>query len=140
MKVLQGAVRSVVRVADASTAAVGAVGGAAFSGVVGGVKGTAAGVREGVANGSHSMPAAALTLAALGAAGLVEWPLLVTVGGAALVIHQLAEQKRHQTPQAPAVAPTPLRSATARSTEAGNGSRPRARKSSGRRATKAPSA
>ena len=140
MNVVQGAGRSVVRVANASTAAAGAVGGAAFGGVVGGVKGTVAGVREGIASGSHSVPAAALTLGVVGVVGLVDWPLLVIAGGAALLIHQLADQKKPEKPQKAAVAPTPLRSASPRATQAGNGSRSRARKSAGRRATKAHSA
>jgi len=89
MSILQGAFRVVRQTADAITAAAGAVGGAAVSGVVGGIQGTALGVRNGVRSGSHSTPAAALTLAALGAAGLVEWPVLVTVGGTALLLRQL---------------------------------------------------
>ena len=89
MSILQGALRVVRQTADAITAAAGAVGGAAVSGVVGGIQGTALGVRNGVRSGSHSTPAAALTLAALGAAGLVEWPVLVTVGGTALLLRQL---------------------------------------------------
>src|ERR1700694_2017749 len=89
MSILQGRLRVVRQTADAVTAAAGAVGGAAVSGVVGGIQGTALGVRNGVRSGSHSTPAAALTLAALGAAGLVEWPVLVTVGGTALLLRQL---------------------------------------------------
>ncbi|WP_231750988.1 hypothetical protein [Mycobacterium sp. NAZ190054] len=68
------------------------------SAVVGGVQGVAGGVRAGLSNGSRSPAAAALTLGAIGAAGLVEWPLLLTVGGAALVVHQLGQ--RAAEPQA----------------------------------------
>src|ERR1700687_2583542 len=88
MSILQGAFHVVRQTADATTAGAGAVGGAAVSGVVGGIQGTATGVRNGVRSGSHSTPAAALTLAALGAAGLVEWPVLVNVGGTALLLRQ----------------------------------------------------
>jgi hypothetical protein len=49
---------------------------------------TAAGIRNGVSTGSHSTPAALLTLGAIGATGLVEWPVLLTIGGTALLVHQ----------------------------------------------------
>jgi hypothetical protein len=78
MNPLQRAVRVVTNTSNAATAAAGAIGGAAVNGVIGGVQGTAQGIRNGVANGSHSTPAAALTFAALGATGLVEWPVLLT--------------------------------------------------------------
>src|SRR5580698_8635143 len=81
MGVVDGAVhnvsRTVSRAASATTAAAGAVGGAAVNGVVGAVTGAAAGVQKGIDKGSHSTPAAALTLGAIGVAGLVEWPLLL---------------------------------------------------------------
>lgn len=50
------------------------------------------GVQRGLRTGSHSTPAAALTLGALGVAGLVEWPVLVAVGGTALVLKQLTNR------------------------------------------------
>lgn len=93
MGVVDGAVhnasRAVSRAASATTAAAGAVGGAAVNGVVGAVTGAAAGVQRGIDSGSHSTPAAALTLGALGVAGLVEWPLLLAVGGGALLLRRL---------------------------------------------------
>jgi hypothetical protein len=92
MNIGTAAVRAITKAADVTTAAAGAVGGAAVNGVFGGLQGTVAGVRAGLSNGSQSTPAAALTLAALGAAGLVEWPVLVTVGGAALAVHQLNQR------------------------------------------------
>ena len=85
MSVIGGSIRTVSqalnRVAAATTAAAGAAGGAAVSGVIGGVTGAAEGVKRGISSGSHSTPAAALALGALGVAGLVEWPVLVAVGG-----------------------------------------------------------
>lgn len=88
-----GAVRSVGktvnRAADATTAAAGAVGGAAVNGIVGGVTGAAEGIKRGVSTGSHSTPAAALAIGALGVAGLVEWPVLLAVGGGALLLRRL---------------------------------------------------
>src|SRR3954471_22753254 len=86
MDIVRGATRLVTETANATTAAAGAVSGAAINGVIGGVQGTAKGVRDGVGSGSHSTPAALLTLGAVGAAGLVEWPVLLTVGGAALLV------------------------------------------------------
>jgi hypothetical protein len=92
MNIVQGAVRAVTLTADATTAAAGAVGGAAINGLIGGIRGTAAGIRSGSSDGSHSSAAAALTLAAVGTAGLVEWPIVLAVGGTALVVHQLSQQ------------------------------------------------
>jgi hypothetical protein len=93
MGVVNGAVRSVTRTvgraAEVTTEAAGAVGGAAVNGVVGAVTGAAEGVQRGIGKGSHSMPAAALTLGALGVAGLLEWPVVLAIGGGALVLRQL---------------------------------------------------
>ena len=97
MGVVDGAVRNasrtVSRAASATTAAAGAVGGAAVNGVVGAVTGAAAGVQKGIDSGSHSTPAAALTLGALGVAGLVEWPILLAVGGGALLLRRLSNAR-----------------------------------------------
>lgn len=92
MNIVSAATRAVTRTADMTTAAAGAVGGAAVGGVVGGLQGAASGIRAGLGGGSRSSPAAALTLGAIGAAGLVEWPVLLTVGGAALVVHKLGRR------------------------------------------------
>ncbi|WP_197374227.1 hypothetical protein [Mycolicibacterium baixiangningiae] len=103
MNIVGGAVRLVTETANATTAAAGAVGGAAVNGIVGGVRGAANGVREGLSSGSHSTPAALLTMGAVGAVGLVEWPVLAAVGGTALLARQLgrtgdAETGRAETP------------------------------------------
>lgn len=110
MSIVNGAVRLVTRTADATTAAAGAIGGAAVNGVVGGLQGTAAGIRDGLGKGSHSPAAAAVTLGAIGAAGLVEWPVLLAVGGGALVLHQLNRGSGS------AAEPPPLRSVQTSST------------------------
>jgi hypothetical protein len=93
MGVVHSALRDVShtvgRAATATTMAAGAVGGAAVNGVVGAVTGAVAGVQRGIGNGSHSTPAAVLTLGALGAAGLVEWPVVLAIGGGALLLRQL---------------------------------------------------
>lgn len=96
MGVVGGAVRTagktVNRAADATTVAAGAVGGAAISGILGGVTGAAEGIKRGISSGSHSTPAAALAIGAIGVAGLVEWPLLLAVGGSALLLHRLGRK------------------------------------------------
>lgn len=97
MGVVDGAARrisqTVSRAASATTAAAGAVGGAAVNGAVGAVTGAAAGAQKGIGSGSHSTPAAALTLGALGVAGLVEWPVLLAVGGGALLVRQIGQAR-----------------------------------------------
>ena len=98
MSVIGGAVRgvgqAVNRAATATTAAAGAVGGAAVNGVIGGVTGAAEGVKRGMSSGSHSAPAAAVAFGALGVAGLVEWPVLLAVGGSALLLQRLNRKER----------------------------------------------
>lgn len=91
MDIVRGAARLVTGTANATTAAAGAVSGAAINGIIGGVQGSAAGIRNGLSAGSHSTPAALLTMGALGATGLVEWPLLVGVGGTALLVRQFTK-------------------------------------------------
>jgi hypothetical protein len=105
MNVFEAAGRAVTKTADAVTATAGAVGGAAVNGVVSGARGVATGVRNGASNGSHSTAVAALTLGAIGAAGLVEWPILVAVGGTALVVHQLANQRNDKPSTSERAAP-----------------------------------
>ncbi|WP_433684677.1 hypothetical protein [Nocardia sp. CA-119907] len=92
MNISDGVVDVIARTADATTAAAGAVGGAAVNGVIGGIQGVAVGVKNGLSTGSHSTSAAALTFAAIGAAGLVDWPVLLGVGGAALVVQRLGQR------------------------------------------------
>ena len=94
MNILNGAKRVIADTANATTAAAGAISGAAVGAVVGGVRGTATGVRDGVSSGSRSTPAAAMTLAVIGAVGLMEWPVLVGVGGTALLVHHLSQRSQ----------------------------------------------
>jgi hypothetical protein len=114
MGVVDGAVRNVSRTvsraASATTATAGAVGGAAVNGVVGAVTGAAAGVQKGIDSGSHSTPAAALTLGALGVAGIVEWPLLLAVGGGALLLRRLSNSRSDSAPTRPAAKIAPVKS------------------------------
>jgi hypothetical protein len=122
MGVVDGAARNVSRTvnraAAATTAAAGAVGGAAVNGVVGAVTGAAAGVQKGIDSGSHSTPAAALTLGALGVAGLVEWPILLAVGGGALLLRRLSNSRSDSpAPSVSAVKATPAKATPAKSTK-----------------------
>lgn len=107
MSFADGAVRAVAGIADVTTSSIGALGGAAVGGVVGGARGAVGGVvsgtRHGLERGSHSTPAALLTMAAAGAVGLVEWPVVLTVGGAALVLRQLHERGAQPAARPPAV-------------------------------------
>jgi hypothetical protein len=116
MGVVDGAVRNasrtVSRAASATTATAGAVGGAAVNGVVGAVTGAVAGVQKGIDSGSHSTPAAALTLGALGVAGLVEWPILLAVGGGALLLRRLSNSRT----DGPVASVTSVKAAPAKST------------------------
>lgn len=135
MNILHNAGRVVTRTADATTAAAGAVGGAVVNGVVGAVQGTATGVKNGLASGSHSTSAAALTFAAIGAAGLVDWPVLVAVGGTALLVHQLSHRSNGDTPRPPAAAQTSAR----RGSTSANKPLRTASKASPRKSTRKPS-
>jgi hypothetical protein len=92
MDVLRGTLHVASRTVDASVAAAGAVGGAAVNGVVGGVRGAVRGAQGGLSSGSRSIPAAALTVAAVGAAGLVEWPILLPVGATVLGVRYLTHR------------------------------------------------
>ncbi|MCV7428966.1 hypothetical protein [Mycobacterium montefiorense] len=136
MGVVGGAVRNlgktVNRAADAATAAAGAVGGAAVNGIVGGVTGAAEGIKRGINSGSHSTPAAALAIGALGFAGLVEWPVLLAVGGGALVLRRL-----NQKPPAPAKAslkPVPTEPTSQKAAPRKSAAKSPAKKTAGRRA------
>jgi hypothetical protein len=102
MGIVRGAVRVVTGTADATTAAAGAIGGAAINGVVGGIAGAVGGIRDGLSTGSHSTPVAALALATVGATGLVEWPVVLTLGGTALAVHELSRRFGGQEAKAPA--------------------------------------
>jgi hypothetical protein len=85
---LSGTLRAGEDAAAAVTGTAGAVAGAVAGGVIGGVSGAVRGVNQGLGIGARSTPAAVLTLAGLGAAGLVAGPILLLVGGTALALRQ----------------------------------------------------
>ena len=92
MAVFRDTLHVASRTVDAGVAAAGAVGGAAVNGVVGGVQGLVGGLRSGLSSGSRSIPAAALTVAAIGLTGLVEWPVLLPIGATVLGVHFLTHR------------------------------------------------
>ncbi|MFE5875990.1 hypothetical protein ACFQ6H_12070 [Rhodococcus sp. NPDC056506] len=106
MMIVDEATRVVRGVADATTTVAGAVGGGVIGGVAGGIRGTAEGVRDGIRSGSSSTPTAVLTMAAVGAAGLVEWPVLLAVGGTALVLHEWDRKSGRSHREVKAVGPS----------------------------------
>jgi len=117
VNLIQGATRVVTQSAEATVAAAGAVGGAAVNGVIGGVRGAVTGIKNGVSSGSHSTPAAALAIAAIGATGLVEWPILLGVGGTAIVVRQLKQRSEgREKPTLAAVPNAPQRTSAAKRT------------------------
>jgi hypothetical protein len=127
--------KTVNRVAGATTAAAGAVGGAAVNGVVGGVTGAAEGVKRGISSGSHSTPAAALAFGALGAVGLVEWPVILAVGGGALLLRRLSQKSGASAPAPKAtLKPVPTEPAPEKAPARKAASKPAAKKAGGRRA------
>ncbi|PQP18991.1 hypothetical protein [Rhodococcus opacus] len=89
MNVVSGTARVATGVGEAATATLGAVGGAAVGTLVGSMKGAAIGAAEGARRGSHSTPAAVLTMGAVAVTGVVQWPIVAAVGGTALVLDQL---------------------------------------------------
>jgi hypothetical protein len=111
------------------------VGGAAVNGVIGGVTGAAEGVKRGMSSGSHSAPAAALAFGALGVAGLVEWPVLLAVGGSALLIQRLSHRQNGEPPAAKAnLKAVPVEPAPEKPAPAKAASKSTAKKTAGRRA------
>ena len=93
MEIVNSTVRAAGSVGGAATATLGAVSGAAIGGVVGSIKGAAEGATAGARRGSHSTPAAALTLGAVALTGVVQWPVVAVAGGTALVLNQFKPGK-----------------------------------------------
>ncbi|MFD4368530.1 hypothetical protein [Rhodococcus sp. NPDC058521] len=105
--------------------AAGALGGAAVGGLWGAARGTATGVRSGARLGVQSTPAAALTLVVVGAVGIVEWPVVLTVGGAALVVRELVRSNNSAEANEPGG-----KSSTAQRSSRSSKSRPAAKSTS----------
>ncbi len=85
---------------DATVAVMGAtaaVTGAAYGAATGAVDGAIRGAGQALGSGPRATPAAALAVAAVGAAGLVEWPVLLLASGTALVVRQLRHKPANPT-------------------------------------------
>ncbi len=81
---------------DATVAVTGAM--AAVTGAAtGAVDGAIRGAGQALGSGPRATPAAALAVAAVGAAGLIEWPVLLLASGTALVVRQLRHQPANPT-------------------------------------------
>ncbi|CAM4149459.1 hypothetical protein MB901379_00629 [Mycobacterium basiliense] len=127
--------RTVSQAATATTAAAGAIGGAAVNGVVGGVKGAAEGVQRGLSSGTKSTPAAALAIGALGVAGIVEWPILLAVGGGALVLRRMNQKPEMSAPPVKTkLTPVPTKAEPQEAEPAKTPRKTPAKKTAGRRA------
>jgi len=109
-------------IAGATTTAAGAASGGALGATLGALRGAADGVRGGAEKGSRSPTAAALTAVALGVTGILDWPLLLTVGSTALVVNRLTSRPDIQTRNSTATTPAP---SGAKSTIETKASRPR---------------
>jgi len=83
--------------AVAVTGASAAVTGAAYGAATGAVDGAIRGAGQALGSGPRATPAAALAVAAVGAAGLIEWPVLLLASGTALVVRQLRHQPANPT-------------------------------------------
>jgi len=91
------------------TGATAAVTGAAYGAATGAVDGAIRGAGQALGSGPRATPAAALAVAAVGAAGLVEWPVLLLASGTALVVRQLRHKPAHPTAALPPAQPgTPI--------------------------------
>jgi len=84
-----GAVTTVAGSAVSATSSVaGATSGAAIGGGVGALRGGVQGAFGGAERGTHSTLAMVTTGVALGITGIVDWPLLLVVGGVAAVLNR----------------------------------------------------
>ena len=105
-------------VASAATSTIGALTAAAAGTAVGAGEGAVKGVGRGLGTGARSTPLAVLGLVGIGAAGIIDWPILLAGGGAALLLRQF----RHTAPDLAAVpVPVPV-TVPATSPRAGAGS------------------
>jgi hypothetical protein len=89
MRPFRTPIRAIEDTAAVIAGTAGAVAGATAGAAVGGLGGAYRGAKEGIGIGARSTPAALVTLAAIGAAGLIDWPILLAGGSATLLLRQL---------------------------------------------------
>jgi hypothetical protein len=75
-----------------------------------------------------------LALGALGVAGLVEWPVLLAVGGGALLLHRLNRKPEGAASAKANLKPVPSEPAPKKAVPQKSRSKPAAKKAAGRRA------
>lgn len=90
-------------VASATTSTIGALTAAAAGTAIGAIEGAVKGFGRGLGTGATSTPIAVLGLVGIGAAGIIDWPILLAGGAAALLLRQF----RHTTPT-PEIIPVPV--------------------------------
>jgi len=109
----------------AVTGAAAAVTGGAYGAAGGAVTGATRGVSQALGTGPRSTPAAALAIAAVGAAGLVDWPVLLVGSAGALVLRQLRHPPApHAETPSPDRTPPQERAPIAPSAQSGRSSAP----------------
>ncbi|HUO39499.1 MAG TPA: hypothetical protein VMU34_17405 [Mycobacterium sp.] len=92
MNVVLLPVRVLVRIGDVMATVGGAAGSAAVHGVVGGAVATVTGIREGLTRSQpRSASQAALTVLGICTVGLLQWPVIMTIGSTGLVVRALPE-------------------------------------------------
>jgi len=96
--------------AAAITGAAAAVTAGAYGAAGGAVTGATRGVSQALGTGPRFPPAAALTVAAVGAAGIVDWPVLLLGSAGALVLHHYATHQLRNPPATRVEVPSPTRS------------------------------
>jgi hypothetical protein len=91
--------------ARTATSTAGALGGAAVGGGLGALGGATSGAVRGSVHGAirgrRSTPAAMATAAALGVAGVVDWPVLLGAGGTTLVLDKTLHPRPTAVPTDP---------------------------------------
>jgi hypothetical protein len=75
-----------------------------------------------------------LALGAIGVAGLVEWPVLLAIGGGALLLHRMNRKPDGAASAKATLKPVPSEPAPKKAVPQKSGSKPAAKKATGRRA------
>lgn len=102
-----GILNTTGQLAAATTAAAGAMTAAAAGGAIGAVGGAVSGISRGLNTGAKSTPIAILGVAAIGAAGIIDWPLLLAGGATVLLLRELKARRTPAQVTAPAAATPP---------------------------------
>jgi hypothetical protein len=93
MTLIERATKSANSLADETVSTVSQIGTAVADGVVVAAKDIRAGIQEG-----HIRPRTVIAAAAIGLVAVVEWPVLVAAGGAAVIVGKLRSRST-ETPE-----------------------------------------